>query len=175
MQLRVILALIILATAVSAVQASGNKSDVVVAPDVALGTVNVLAAKCYHKQTLGFGLTSWQVCPQLFQKLDGSDKQFFMYIVLSTAATFTRASVTINIDGNVQSSGDIDWTYGNGGKFAHIPITRDYLERLKAAHDVYFILQLPGVAARNDVHLDDKGLKTLQAACDSVLNYAASK
>jgi hypothetical protein len=157
--LRVILALVILATVVTAVQANGNKSDVVVASDVALGTVNVL--------------TSWQICPQLFQKLDGSNKQFFVYIVLSTTATFTRASVTINIDGNVQSSGDIDWTYGNGGKFVHIPITRDYLEQLKAAHDVYFVLQVPGVAARNDVHLDDKGLKTLQAACDSVLNYAS--
>jgi hypothetical protein len=172
--LRAILALVILATAVSAVQATGNKSDVVVAPDVALGTVNILAAKCYHKQTLGLGLTSWLVCPQLFQKLDGSNKQFFMYVVLSSAATFTRASVTINIDGNVQSTGDIEWTYGNGGKFAHIPITKDYLERLKAAHDVYFVLQVPGVVARNDVHLDDKGLKTLQAACDSVLNYAES-
>ena len=174
MQLRATLALV-MAIAVSAVQANGNKSDVVVAPDVALGTVNVLPAKCYHKQTLGFGLTSWEVCPQLFQKLDESNKQFYMYIVLSTAATFTRGSVTINIDGSVQSTGDIDWTYGNGGKFVHIPITRDYLERLKAAHDVYFVLQVPGVAARNDVHLDDKGLKTLQAACDSVLNYAASK
>jgi hypothetical protein len=173
--LRAILALAILAIAVGAVQAKGNKSDVVVAPDVALGTVNVLPAKCYHKQTLGFGLTSWQVCPQLFQKLDGSDKKFFMYILLSTTATFTRASVTINIDGNVQSTGDIDWTYGNGGKFVHIPITRDYLERLKAAHDVYFVLQVPGEVARNDVHVDEKGLKSLQAACDSVLNYAQSK
>jgi hypothetical protein len=175
--MKAILALAILAITLGAptANAKGNKSDVVVTSDVALGTVNIMPSKCYHK---GLALT-WTICPQLFEKLDGSEKQFFLYILLAqfteTAfpGAFTSAGITINTDGDVQSTGyDIEWTYGNGGKFVHIPITKDYLEHLKVAHEVYFVLQLPGTAARSDIHLDDKGLRTLQAACGAIITYS---
>ena len=164
--------LCVLSIVVPAANAEGEKPEVSVETDAANGSVTVTPKKCYRK---GVAFT-WTICPKIYQQRE-QPPQFFLLILFTQRSAvafpaFTRAEITMTVDGGDHKTGDLDWTADKIGRYALIPTNKDYLQQIQKAHDISFSLQLSGKRTRSDIRLDSSGLQTLQAACSAILNYS---
>jgi hypothetical protein len=167
-----LLAILSFLTAAIPANAQGKKSDVVVETDARGGSVSVAPKKCYQK---GNAFT-WIICPKVFQER-GEAERFYLLILFTQRSevafpAFTRAEITITVDGSIHKTGDLDWTSDKIGRYALIPTSKDYLAQLRTAHDLSFTLQLSEKSTRSDIHLDDKGKQTLEDACGAIIDYS---
>lgn len=148
--------------------------------DAAMNVHGFIPKPCFHKREKLF---TWDICPEIAQVPNKATMLILHVEVGSAAGDFTIADLAMNIDGNVTTLANLEWTPSTdspsilNGAVPHktlIPITFATLSDMASSQSLYFIFSEPGTTYRMDLHLEKKDLATFQAICQAIKDKYSS-